>query len=69
MGSEKSENNFVLLSRPVFMNLHKFYVIYIELDRRIVRGFNRTVATGVASQQGALTLPDTWFRLPKTDPL
>ena len=27
-----------------------------------LRGFHRAFATGVASQQGALTLPDTWFR-------
>ena len=30
---------------------------FIEL-----RGFHGAFATGVASQQGALTLPDTWFR-------
>ena len=27
-----------------------------------LRGFHGAFATGVASQQGALTLPDTWFR-------
>ena len=29
-----------------------------------LRGFNGAFATGVACQQGALTLPDTWFRPP-----
>ena len=27
-------------------------------------GFHGAFATGVASQQGTLTLPDTWFRPP-----
>ena len=30
-------------------------------------GFHGTFATGVACQQGTLTLPDTWFRLPFWD--
>ena len=30
-------------------------------------GFHGAFATGVASQQGTLTLPDTWFRLPFWD--
>ena len=29
---------------------------------RIMRGFHRTFATGVASRQGTLTPPDTWYR-------
>ena len=29
---------------------------------RILRGFHRTFATGVACRQGKLTPPDTWFR-------
>ena len=32
-----------------------------------LRGFHGAFATGVASQQGALTLPDTWFRPPFWD--
>ena len=32
-----------------------------------LRGFHGAVATGVACQQGALTLPDTWFRPPFRD--
>ena len=30
-------------------------------------GFHGAFATGVASQQGTLTLPDTWFRPPFWD--
>ena len=30
-------------------------------------GFHRAFATGVACQQGTLTLPDTWFRPPLWD--
>ena len=32
-----------------------------------MRGFHGAFATGVASQQGTLTLPDTWFRPPFWD--
>ena len=32
-----------------------------------LRGFHGTYASGVACQQGALTLPDTWFRPPLWD--
>ena len=32
-----------------------------------LRGFHGAFATGVACQQGALTLPDTWFRPPFWD--
>ena len=34
---------------------------------RIMSGFHGEFATGVASQQGTLTLPDTWFRPPFWD--
>ena len=34
---------------------------------RIMSGFHGAFATGVASQQGTLTLPDTWFRPPFWD--
>ena len=33
----------------------------------IMSGFHRAFATGVACQQGTLTLPDTWFRPPFWD--
>ena len=32
-------------------------------------GFHGAFATGVASQQGTLTLPDTWFRPPFNAPI
>ena len=35
----------------------------------IMSGFHGAFATGVASQQGTLTLPDTWFRPPFWDML
>ena len=49
------------LLRPVSPTLHRFNdspkLTFTEL-----RGFHGAFATGVACQQGALTLPDTWFR-------
>ena len=42
--------------------------LYTELDlHRIMSGFHGAFATGGASQQGTLTLPDTWFRPPFWD--
>ena len=42
--------------------------IGLVLDlHRIMSGFHGAFATGVASQQGTLTLPDTWFRPPFWD--
>ena len=39
-----------------------------DLDlHRITNGFHGAFATGAASQQGRLTLPDTWFRPPFRD--
>ena len=47
---------------------HQFHDLYTELDlHQIMSGFHGAFATGVASQQGTLTLPDTWFRLPFWD--
>ena len=44
---------------------HQFHYLDTELDlRRIMNGFHGAFATGVACQQGTLTLPDTWFRAP-----
>ena len=46
----------------------QFYDLDTELDlHRIMSGFNGTFSTGVACQQGTLTLPDTWFRPPFWD--
>ena len=39
----------------------------IANTHRIMSGFHGAFATGVASQQGTLTLPDTWFRPPFWD--
>ena len=53
------------LLRPVIQNLHQCYDLDTELDlHRIMSGFHGASATGVACQQGAFTLPDTWFRPP-----
>ena len=46
--------------------------LYIDFDPpkltfTELRGFHGVFATGVACQQGALTLPDTWFRPPFWD--
>ena len=45
-----------------------FHDLYTECDlHRIMSGFHGAFATGVVSQQGTLTLPDTWFRPPFWD--
>ena len=50
---------------PTNQTFHQFHDLYTELDlHRIMSGFHGAFATGVASQQGTLTLPDTWFRPP-----
>ena len=50
---------------PTDQTFQKFHDLYTELDlHRIMSGFHGTFATGVASQQGTLTPPDTWFRPP-----
>ena len=41
--------------------------LYRAWFHRIMSGFHGAFATGVASQQGTLTLPDTWFRPPVWD--
>ena len=47
---------------------HQFHDLYTELDLHLIMsGFHGAFATGVASQQGTLTLPDTWFRPPFWD--
>ena len=43
----------------------QFHDLDTELDHhRFKSGFHVAFAMGVASQQGTLTLPDTWFRPP-----
>ena len=55
------------LLRPVFTTLHRIND-RTELDlHRMKRGFQGAFATGVACQQGTLTLPDTLFRSPFWD--
>ena len=48
------------------------HLLFHDLDtdvypHRITSGFHGAFATGVACQQGTLTLPDTWFRPPIWD--
>ena len=53
---------------PTDQTFHQFHDLYTELDlHRIMTGFHGSFATGMASQQGTLTLPDTWFRPPFWD--
>ena len=53
---------------PTDKTFHQFHDLYTELDlHRIRSGLHGAFATGVASQQGTLTLPDTWFRPPFWD--
>ena len=53
---------------PTDQTFHQFHDLYTELDlHRMMSGFDGAFATGVASQQGTLTLPDTWFRPPFWD--
>ena len=50
---------------PTNQTFHQFHDLDTELDRhRIMSGFHGAFATGVACQQGTLTLPDTLFRPP-----
>ena len=53
-------NNSEFLTDQTF---HQFHDIHTELDlHRIMSCFNGAFATGVACQQGTLTLPGIWFR-------
>ena len=61
---------FLLLTNSDFPTdtFHQFHDLYTELDLlRIMHGFHGAFATDVASQQGTLTLPDTWFHPPFWD--
>ena len=47
---------------------HQFHDLDTELDlHRIISSFHETFATGVTSQLGTLTFPDSWFRPPFWD--
>ena len=50
---------------PTNQTFHQFHDLDTDFDlHRITSGFHGAFATGVACQQGTLTLPDTWFRPP-----
>ena len=50
---------------PTNQTFHQFHDLDTELDlHRLWVVFHGAFATGVAYQQGTLTLPDTWFRPP-----
>ena len=50
---------------PTHQSFHQFHDIDTELDlHRITSGFHGAFQTGVACQQGTLTLPDIWYRPP-----
>ena len=53
---------------PTNQTFHRFHDLDTDFDlHRITSGFHGAFATGVACQQGTLTLPDTWFRPPFWD--
>ena len=52
-----NQSDFPPISRP----------LYRAWPSPIMSGFHGAFATGVAFQQGTLTLPDTWFRPPLWD--
>ena len=54
------------LLSPVSSTIHRFNNLP-KLTCTELRGFHGAFATGVACQQGALTLQDTWFRPPLWD--
>ena len=59
--------------RAILQFIHTFALLLLLLLQTflciliIMSGFYWAFATGVASQQGTLTLPDTWFRPPFWD--
>ena len=60
--------NFEQPSVYLFYLIMVLYQGSIHFSRRnALSGFHGAFATGVASQQGTLTLPDTWFRPPFWD--
>ena len=53
---------------PTKQTFHQFHDLDTDFDlHRITSGFHGAFATGVACQQGTLTLSDTWFRSPFWD--
>ena len=56
----------LIVETSFYPTLHQFNDLP-NLTFTELRGFHRAFATGVACQQGALTLPDTWFRPPFWD--
>ena len=60
-----NDTHLVLVS---ILNLHRLNDLP-KLTFTKLRGFHGAFSTGVACQQGALTLPDTWFRPPLWDSL
>ena len=66
--ASKYSNEICMHTIRFDQTFHQFYDLDTELDlHRIMSGFHRAFATGVAYQQGTLTLPDTWFRPPFWD--
>ena len=53
-------------SQPIRLSTN-FMTFIPSLPPPIMSGFHGAFATGVACQQGTLTLPDTWFRPPLWD--
>ena len=64
-------NDILILDQQWLPNQSDFPPIswpwYRAWPSPIMSGFHGAFATGVASQQGTLTLPDTWFRPPFWD--
>ena len=56
-----------LIVETSFPRLYTDLMTVPKLTFTELRGFHGAFATGVASQQGALTLPNTWFRPPFWD--
>ena len=64
-------NDILIIDQQWLPNQSDFPLIswpwYRAWPSPIMSGFHGTFATGVACQQGTLTLPDTWFRPPLWD--
>ena len=64
-------NDILILDQQWLPNQSDFpsisWPLYRAWPSTIIRGFHGAFATGVAFQQGTLTLPDTWFRPPLWD--
>ena len=56
-----------LIVETSFPRLYTDLMTVPKLTFTELRGFHGAFTTGVACQQGALTLPDTWFRPPFWD--